>query len=63
MTQYVVKEGYRELVMGVRTYTVEASSVEDAWNKVNGGDVEPDTETKEVESSDYSMISAFVVKV
>ena len=63
MATYQVKEEYREVVTGIRTYTVEANSTEEAWDKVDGGDVEPDTETKSIESSDYDMISAFIVKV
>lgn len=62
MATYQVKEEYREVVTGIRTYTVEANSTEEAWDKVDGGDVEPDTETKSIESSDCDMISAFIVK-
>ncbi|QBP32923.1 gp23 [Shigella phage Buco] len=61
MATYQVKEEYREVVTGIRTYTVEANSTEEAWNKVDSGDVTPDSETKEYKDSDYSMISAFIV--
>lgn len=62
MTQYVVKERFEETVHGTRTYTVEAESAADAWAKVEGGDIAPDSETHEVQDSRYDMISAFVVK-
>lgn len=61
MSTYQVKEEYREVVTGIRTYTVQADSTEEAWDKVDSGDITPDSETREVESSDYDMISAFIV--
>lgn len=61
MATYQVKEEYREVVTGIRTYTVQANSTEEAWDKVDSGEITPDSETKEVKSSDYDMISAFVV--
>lgn len=63
MAQYVVKEEYEGTVRGVRTYTVEASSMEEAWSNVQSGLGTLDSETADIEKSDCDMISAFIVKL
>lgn len=63
MAQYIVKEEYEETVRGVRTYTVNADSVSEAWSNVQSGLGTLDSETADIEKSDCDMISAFVVKL
>nr|DAU44480.1 MAG TPA: hypothetical protein [Caudoviricetes sp.] len=63
MHTYTVKERFEETVQGVRTYTVNASSVEEAWALVEGGDVAPDSEQSDTELSHHERISAFIISI
>lgn len=62
MAQYVVKKEYEETVRGVRTYKVNADSVSEAWSIVLSGLGVLESETADVEKSDWDMISAFIVE-
>lgn len=52
MAKYIVKEQYIERVRGVRTYELEASSIEEAQNSIKGKEISDVVSTREVLASE-----------
>ncbi len=59
MPKYIIKERYTEQVQGVRTYEVEAASIEEAQNTLLPGRVVDD----HVETSTITSTETFAIQL